>query len=321
MKKKFLISFLISLIIFGVAYGKLWHKIATAKTAIQQIEDSAEVEAVDNIVEGNIIEQKNIDELVFLLVGVDTGDLTKLKENENKSGSTGIRSDTIMVCKVNFKTGTVNILSIPRDSRVKVFGKLDKINHSHSYGGMKLLLKTVRDFTGIDIDYYVRVDYPAVKYIVDAIGGVEIDVPRRMNYHDTTKGKELHIDLQKGLQKLNGDQAMQFLRYRQYKTGDEERVAMQQYFLKEFIRQLLTPRNILKLPKLIDAYLSHVDTNIDPSIIYQGMGMATKINPEKIETKTIPGYGTMIDEISYYIVDKKGTKEAIDEWFSDYIIE
>ncbi len=296
-------------------------KISGNRSEVQAIEANFNISSVENIEEGNVIKQVNLDEVLFLLVGVDTKDVSEIQVGKDEA--TGIRSDTMMLCKVNFKDGSIKIMSLPRDSRLKVKGSLDKLNHAHSYGGMKLLMKTVRDFTNLDVDYYVRVDYGAVKALVNAIGGVDVEITQKMKYHDTTKGMELHIDFEPGMQRLDGDDAIRFLRFRSYKRGDEDRVVAQQYFLTQMIKQVLEPKNILSLPKMFDAYLKYIDTNMDPKIIYQGISLAGKLDRENIETMTIPGYGATRKEdgISYYFVDAKGTKAMIEEHFSEYLMK
>lgn len=296
-------------------------KISGNRSEVQAIEANFNISSVENIEEGNVIKQVNLDEVLFLLVGVDTKDVSEIQVGKDEA--TGIRSDTMMLCKVNFKDGSIKIMSLPRDSRLKVKGSLDKLNHAHSYGGMKLLMKTVREFTNLDVDYYVRVDYGAVKALVNAIGGVDVEITQKMKYHDTTKGMELHIDFEPGMQRLDGDDAIRFLRFRSYKRGDEDRVVAQQYFLTQMIKQVLEPKNILSLPKMFDAYLKYIDTNMDPKIIYQGISLAGKLDSENIETMTIPGYGATRKEdgISYYFVDAKGTKAMIEEHFSEYLMK
>ncbi|NLY21273.1 MAG: LCP family protein [Tissierellia bacterium] len=321
MKKKFFMSFFISLIIFGGMYLSVWNKFVTAKSSLQLFDDKNNKGEIENIVEGNKIERVDLDEILFLLVGVDTTDTESFSKTEEKNGFTGYRTDTMMLCKVNFVDGSINIMSLPRDSRVKINGRNDKLNAAHSYGGMKLLLKTVREFTNLDVDYYVRVDYNAVKSLVDAIGGVEVDVPKNMIYNDTTRGKELHINIKKGIQTLDGQTSIEFLRYRQYPEGDIGRVHAQQYFMTEMIKQTLTPKNIFKLPQLLDVYLNNIDTNIDASVVYQGLTMAGNLDSEKLLTHTIAGVGQYIGDVSYFVVDEAGTKEIIEEVFGNYLLD
>ncbi|NLD16122.1 MAG: LCP family protein [Tissierellia bacterium] len=318
MKSKFLLSFLIALLVFSSAYLWVWNKLEGTTSTVQIIEEEHGIEQVENIEEGNKIERLNVDEVFFLLVGVDTGDINKIKVD--KHGATNIRSDTMILCKVNFKDGSIRMMSLPRDSRVPINGSLDKLTHAHSYGGMKLLMKTVRDFTKLDVDYYVRVDYRAVENLVDAIGGVTVDIPTKMYKIDTTKGMEYLIDFKPGVQKLDGKNSVLFLRYRSYTDGDIDRVKMQQYFLTEMIKQTLEPKNILKLPKILDVYSKYVDTNLPTNIIYAGVGLAGKLDKENIETTTLPG--EFLDlETSYWKVYDKGAKEVYQEYFGEYLMD
>lgn len=319
MKKKFFVSFLVSLIVFASIYGWFYYKVVGSKSLIQSIEAESNIDSLGNIEEGNKIKQINSDEILFLLVGVDTTDVNQI--GVSNEGATGIRSDTMMLCKVNFNNGDIKIMSLPRDSRVPVRGSLDKLNHSHSYGGMKLLMKTIRDYTNLDIDYYVRVDYNAVREVVDAIGGVEVEITEPMKYSDTTEGKELFIDFDPGMVKLDGQKAIEYLRFRSYKEGDIRRVQNQQYFMKELIKQTVRPKNIVNLPKLIDVYSKYIDTNIEGNMVFSALKSAAKINTENIETLTLPGDGKYINGLSYYIIYEEEAKTMIKDNFSDYLME
>lgn len=243
------------------------------------------------------------DEILFLLAGIDHSNL----------------SDVLMLCKANFKTGDIDLISIPRDSRVYVDGKLDKINHAHGKGGIDLTLQSIRDFLDINIDHYVRVDFQSVKSIVNAIDGVDIDVKRNMYYVDRTVGKELFIDIKKGQQVLNGDKALEFLRFRSYPDGDEGRVKAQQQFMEEFIKQSLQIKNIGKLTSLLETYYGYVDTNISTREITKGLKMVLKWDKEKINMLTIPGEGEYVGKISYFIVDEEATKDVVSEILGEYL--
>lgn len=306
MKKKFLLSFIISCIAFSLIFtgiGKFFfidnNSLATTvgKDELEENEEEAK--------------PKIKNELLFLMMGVDAKDVKKSK---------GTRTDTLMLMKANFETGEIGILSIPRDTRVYVRGKEDKINHAHAYGGSELTMETVRNFTDIDIDYYVKVDYRAVKGIVEAIGGVEIDVPMNMYYNDPTANPPLNINLKKGLQVLNGDKAHDFLRFRSgYPEGDLGRVQAQQYFMKELMKQTLKPKNILKLPKLVETYYEYVETNIPMSAILKGVMSANKMDVENIETNTVPGENKRIGGLDYLIYNREETDTIIQEMFGDYL--
>ncbi|WP_313758217.1 LCP family protein [Tissierella sp.] len=309
MKKKFVLSFVLSFIFFAVAFTFVGEKIFSKSDSFATIDENISGE----LDEENKVEPKVKDEILFLMMGVDAEDVKKSK---------GTRTDTMMLFKVNFETGEINLLSIPRDTRVLVRGKKDKINHAHAYGGPELTMKTLRDFLNLDIDYYVKVDYRAVMEIVDAIGGVEIDVPQRMKYDDTTPGiPPLHINLKKGLQTLDGKKAHDFLRYRKgYAEGDIGRIKAQQMFMKELIKQTLKPKNIIKLPKFVETYYDYVETNIPFKVIAKGALSATKIDLENMTTNTIPGEGQRISGADYWIYYKEETKKVVEEMFGDYLL-
>lgn len=313
MKKNFYIAFGVSLLVFSLIFAVFDY------TSSSKDDNTVNTDVYnDDLDKDKNTEDKkdNKDELLFLMLGVDSNDVDKYS---------GIRTDTMILSHVNFETGEINLLSIPRDTRVKVRGRLDKINHAHSYDGVDLTLETVRDFLNIDLDYYVKVNYEAVREVVNAIDGVEIDVPRRMKYDDTTRGKEFHVDIKKGLQTLDGDKALEFLRWRKnnngsgYPGGDVGRVEAQQMFIKELIKQTIDIKNTFKIPKLIKTYYEYVDTNIPLSTMLKSGNMARKIDMESINTNTIPGDGRYINGISYFIYEEDPTHELVEEMFGDYV--
>lgn len=315
MKKQFITIFLASLVVFGLVYGVLANTVFKPTVAE---EPSPDLEVVEPIEEEPEKEEAN--SILLLLMGVDANDVTKSK---------GTRTDTMMLTEVDLDTGKIKILSIPRDTRTTVKGKQDKINHAHAYGGSEDSVAAVRNLLGLDLEYYVKVDYQIVKDVVNAIGGVTIDVPFTMKYYDPTAKPPLNINIPKGDQQtLDGKNAHDFLRWRHnnamtvgYSDGDVGRTKAQQYFMKEFVKQTLKPKNLLKLPTLIDTYFKNVETNIPLKVIAKGALSANKIDVETMETETIPGEGQYIGGVSYFIHDATETEKLIREMFSDYLAE
>lgn len=275
--------------------------------------------------------EDDLDEMIFLLMGIDdqegTGGVAKVKEKkiegEDRHDVTGKRSDTMVLCKYNFETGNITMMSIPRDSRVNIRGRKnpEKIAHAHSYGGPYLAIKTVKDFLNIDLKYYVTVDYLAVKKIVDAIKGVDIDVPVRMYYSDPTDKPPLLIDIYPGQQTLSGDKSLEYLRFRSYPDGDEGRVKAQQLFMKEFIQQVLRPKNILALPKMGKTYYDYVDTNIPLGLVIKAVMSANKIDIDNMKVGTLPGEGKYVGGVSYFLHDESKTRELVKEMFGDFLLD
>lgn len=307
MKKKFFLSFIISSICFSFLF------IGVDKFVIGDYMGAVEGKEVDELEEEKEEiekpDQKIKNEVLVLLLGVDGNNVTQEK---------GLRTDTMMLGKANFDTGEIDLLSIPRDTRVKVKGKNDKINHAHSYGGPELAIKTVEDFLNVNIDYYVKVDFKGIKEIVDAIGGVELDVPRNMYYQDPVAKPPLRINLKAGLQTLDGQKAHDYLRFRSYPEGDVGRVQAQQYFMKELVKQTLKPSNLFKIDKLIKTYYDYVDTNISLGNMLKYALSAGKLDIENINTTMIPGEGRYIGEGSYWVYDEQATNSLVELIFGDY---
>ncbi|MGL5439292.1 MAG: LCP family protein [Filifactoraceae bacterium] len=239
----------------------------------------------------------------ILLMGIDSLDGTYKNEDAKPS-----RTDTMMILSMDPNTKSAFILSLPRDSRVKIRGmeNYDKLNHAHAYGGVDLALKTVKDLTQIPIHHYVRVDYNALFKTVDDLGGVEVDVPIDMNYDDPWATPPLSIHLKKGIQTLNGEKAMEFLRFRKgYVDQDLGRINAQQQFLESLIRKVLSPASITKIPQYIETMYMYVDTDMSQKEILSLAKDGIRINPDNIEKETIPGNPEMINGVSFYVIDKE----------------
>ncbi|WP_422485537.1 LCP family protein [Gudongella sp. DL1XJH-153] len=314
MKKQFIAVFMASLLIFGAFYGILANTVFKDDTAVasdpEQIEDpSQDKEPVE--------EEKN--DILFLLMGVDAQDIDE---------SEGTRTDTMMLTSIDLDTGKISILSIPRDTRTTVQGRLDKINAAHAYAGPEYSVEVVQNLLDIDLEYYVKVDYQIVQDVVNSIGGVTVEVPFNMKYRDPTAKPPLNINIQKGIQTLDGKNAHDFLRFRHnndftvgYPDGDVGRTKTQQYFMKELVKQTMKPKNLLKLPMLIETYFDNVETNIPISVMLKGALAANKIDVESMETATLPGEGSYIGGISYYIHNGTETEEVIRTMFGNYLVD
>ena len=260
---------------------------------------------IDRLVDGK-------DDITFLLLGVDSKDVSK---------SSGTRTDTMMLCKVDKSTGDISILSIPRDTKARIRGRKneEKINHAHAYGGPDLSVKAVKDLLGVDLEYYVKVDYNIVKEFVDLIGGVEIDVPMDMKYSDPVADPPLYIDLRKGYQTLDGDKALQFLRFRKgYADQDLGRIRAQQEFIKAAAEKALRPSNIVNIPQMIKSYYDNVDTNIPLDVIMKFAMKAKIYSTETMQASTLPGDTKYISGVSYFIPDEEETGKLVKSIFTEY---
>ena len=234
-------------------------------------------------------------------------------------------TDTIMVCSYNPKTQRASILSIPRDTYV---GKNknsvkanDKLNTVYSKSGIDTCMEKVEQITGIELDYYAVVNTKALIKIVDISGGVNFDVPIKMDYDDPTQN--LHIHLNKGMQKIDGEKAEQLLRFRhnnngstysqEYGDNDYGRMKTQREFIKETMKQTLQLKNITKAKKIISAVFENVNTNVEEGLIKQYLPYAIEFNTDSILMEQLPGESTKYNDVWVYEYNKKETTSLVKE--------
>lgn len=249
-------------------------------------------------------ETKYLDDRInILVVGTDA--------DENNNG----RADSIMVFNVDLKNDQVNVLSIPRDSRVDIPGRQykTKINHSYAYGGIDLTKETVSQLLGVPIDYYATTNFAGFEDIVEILDGVYIDVPRRMKTH-TWYGD---IDLEPGYQLLDAEQALGFVRYRYDAGGDIARAERQQLFLKAVYERVRSMDVATKLPQVMDKVLEMVDTDLSA---VQLLALVNHFKDVDLETsfvnETVAGHSEMLDA-SYWIIDEEAMQDAVQRLFYD----
>lgn len=253
----------------------------------------------------------------ILLLGVDEG---------------GMRSDTIMLASLNGHTGKVNILSIPRDTRVPMGKGYQKINAAVGIGAQEvkkgnleepeeLSVQKVKLLTGLPIHYFMSVNFDGFKEIIDALDGVDFDVPFDMKYDDPAQN--LHIDLKAGMQHLDGQQAHDFVRFRKgnpgykgYAMGDLGRIEAQQAFIKALVQQKLQPKYLLKAKDIFEVVKKNVRTNYTAKDLVKHLGAISKIDSENVTMYQLPGEPKTISGISYYICDGQKMTELTETVFS-----
>ena len=232
------------------------------------------------------------------------------------------RSDTLMVTAVDPKKKSASLLSIPRDTRVHIPGYgYDKINVAYSLGGHKLTQDTVEEFLDTPMEHYVLVKVPAFKRIIDAIGGVDIDVEKRMYYVDEWDDDGgLVIDLYPGRQHMDGKTAITYVRYRD-EEGDIGRVERQQKFMKAVMDQIMSPSILPRLPDVIREVMSSVETDLSFRQILELAGALKEAQSNGLKTKMVSGRPLYIDEISYWIPDVYDAREDVAEMLGISISE
>lgn len=217
------------------------------------------------------------------------------------------RADTIIVMSLNEDTGEVAMISIPRDARVEIPGRgMDKINHAMAYRGeLQLMISTVEKLLGVPMHHYVYTNFAGFTRIVDALGGVTVNVEKRM-IHD---GPYFPIDLQAGRQKLNGSQALGYVRYRG--DGDFNRMRRQQEFLKVLATETLQVRKVLVLPQLMEQLARHVRTDMTIPQLLSFTKKATEMDFDEVHTVTLLGRTTSVNGVSYVAIEEEQLADTI----------
>ena len=249
------------------------------------------------------------------LDNLNPADRLSLKKNiivmgiDERSDDVG-RSDTLFVVMFDSKTKAASLLSVPRDTRVRIEGHgWDKINHAYAYGGQKLTQKTVEELLGIKVNNYVMVDFKGFEGLVDAIGGIDIDVEKDMYYHDTWDG--FTVDLKKGRQHLNGKTAIQYVRFRD-EEGDIGRIRRQQHFLMAVYDKITSADMLLHIPGLAKQLTSMVKTDMPLSdMIDIGRALHSMVKEKGLSMAMVPGEPKYIDGISYWLPDITDLRELM----------
>lgn len=258
--------------------------------------------AVPNILEGLNATTNKEPMNFFLLVG------------DKSSGNT----DSMLVANYDPEKKHISIVTIPRDTKVKLKNNiLPKINAAYGAGGRnhegaRYASEIVSNLTGININYYVHINISAIKKITDMLGGVYFDVPVDMKYDDPAQN--LHINLKKGYQLLDGDKVEQLLRFRKpngerytkelkefYDGSDIKRTEMQMKFIKEFIKQKLKVQNIPKLNPVLNYAFENIITNMTLSDALKMTSGLISISPDKFNSFRLDGEDRVINKGWYYV--------------------
>lgn len=264
--------------------------------------------------------------LFFLIIGIvilmnrNIGGGADLPELSNASSrqlrnvlvlgtdKSGLRSDVMMVISVDPKNDRLSLLSIPRDTRVKINGSNQKINAALSIGEESLSIQKVKELTGLEIHDYLTVNFTAVEQVIDELGGIEFDVPCNMNYKDPDQ--DLYINIKKGTQLLNGEDSVKVLRFRQYPMGDLDRNAVQQDFFRVAVEQKLSAKYIKKVPAVYALVEENIESSLSASELLGYLNSVRKMKDRTLETFELP-----VSIRDPYVVIKQDEADAI---FTEY---
>ena len=282
--KKFFKTFLIATLIIVLAAAVLF----AVRFMFFDIGSKGSIEGLDEYNKGD---RRNV-----LVMGTD---------------KSGLRSDVIMIFSFSQKEKSINSVSIPRDTRVKLYGNYQKINAALAIGEEEEAISAVRDVTGIPIHEYVKVNFQAVSNVVDAVDGVDFYVPQRMKYKDPYQ--DLVIDLEEGQQTLDGEHALQLLRFRQYPMGDLQRIQVQQDFIRAAFEQKFKLKYVLKARKIFSAIEENITTSLSGADVTKLARQVIASGADGINTLELPTY--MSQSGIYVIVDNNKIESFVEENF------
>jgi len=283
----YIIFVILAIIIGGVVYyyAYRWNK-ATAEFNAKVSGTTSIKSAKEALAEIEL----PTDPINVLIVGNDIRE----ELNDNSYG----RTDTIMFLRIDPLVKKAYLISIPRDTYVKIPGhERDKINAAYAWGEEELLIESVNELLDTKVNHYVEADFEGFKKLVDALGGVDITVDEPLI------DPKANANFPVGTYHMNGEQALAYVRTRITITADYGRIKRQQNFLKEMIKQYLNISTINKIPELFKLLQENTQTDLDLNTIVKYAMLIKEMNPEDIQMVTIPAHSEIMDGIWYEVPD------------------
>ena len=232
-------------------------------------------------------------------------------------------SDTNILVRFDVPNKLIDLVSLPRDTLLHNDYRNNKLNFAYAKGGTELLMSQIENLLGIPVDFYVTVNLKGFIALVDQIDGVDFDIPINMDYDDPYQ--DLHIHFTKGPRHLNGQEAMEVVRFRHnndgtgYGTEDIGRIGAQQAFLKAVAKQLLQIGNVKNIPALVDIFYTYVKTDLTTGNLVWLGNEALNIGTENIHFATLPGDGSgYYNKQSVYVLDAQATCDLVNEALNPY---
>ncbi len=226
-------------------------------------------------------------------------------------------TDTMLLIRFNPENKKVSVLSIPRDTRTAIPGhSTTKINAANAFGGPPLAARSASELLGgVGIDRYISMNVQGVEALVNALGGVTVNVPKDMKYQDDSQ--HLYINLKAGRQHLNGTKTLELLRFRQDALGDIGRIQRQQMVMRAVMEQALNPATITRLPSILSVIQTHIDTNLSVEEIFALAGYAAQTNRSNTQMLMVPGEFSRPGDFdaSYWLPSRKRIQELMARHF------
>ena len=262
---------------------------------------------------------------INMMIG-SSGDPVEVKDDSRKehlvtfliAGKDGMDLDTILIGVLDKEESTLRLLSVPRDTYSDSDRNNKKISKAYGSGGVEGLKKELKLLTGLPIDRYVLIDYDGFVKLVDAVGGVTLSVPQQMDYDDPAQNLSIHF--QQGEQHLNGEQALNFVRFCSgYVDGDLGRIRAQQSFIKALLKQLVTGESFSKPKQLAALGAESVETDLSAGELLWLAKLALQADYQQdVSMEVLPGISAQFLESTYYIINETAALGMINSRFNPY---
>ena len=254
-----------------------------------------------------------------LLATLTDADVTKepfymlLLGTDGRPGEDTYRSDSIILTRIDPQEKQVTLISIPRDTAITYEGEIVKINATHAYGGPEAVVEAVNELCGVQIAHYAEVSFDGMEQLVDAVGGIDINVPEGDGVDDPQAGA---VVIEPGQQHMDGEAALTFCRARyQYADGDYTRMRHQRMVLSALANSILNDFDATKIPGLVDSLADMVVTDLTPSDIVSLANAMRGMDTDEMYSANLPSYAndsTMIDGVSYVFVYEEALAEMME---------
>jgi polyisoprenyl-teichoic acid--peptidoglycan teichoic acid transferase len=269
----------------------------------------------------------------ILLLGIKTN-LSDIKNNDGRErkkigydaevNSLDGLSDTMMLLRFDPQTKKVVVFGIPRDTKVQVNGKSEKINAIDHESGIAEAAKVVSNtLNGVQIDRYVRLNNFGLEKLIDALDGVTVNIPKDIKYQDDSQ--HFYVNLKAGKQHLDGLNLLNFLRFRHDPNGDIGRIQRQQMVIRSMLDQWVKPTTMARVPQLMSIVKDHVDTNltVEETIAIGGFMLDRHKDKNQIQMLMMPGSynGDGRHSVSYWLPNPVGIKNIMAKYFSIGLVE
>lgn len=240
------------------------------------------------------------DNISILFVGIDDSEA-------REQGSDHSRSDALMLATLNNKDKSVKLLSIPRDSYVYIpyVGHEDKITHAHAFGGTQATIDTVENLLNVPVDYYYRLNFDAFIEIVDALGGIKVNVPYAL--HELDENDKRTVNLKPGKQLLDGREALALARTR-HQDSDIKRGERQQMILEAIIKKASSVTSLTKYDDILAAVGNNMKTNMTFDEM-KSLAAYIKGGMPKVDSLSLKGYDDVSTGVYYYKLDTNNLAE------------